>query len=214
LFGTFNAANRSTDLSIIDDAEVRVLRADLPGAVAFSWSPDSTQVAYRTLTREEGAGPLVVLDAGTGDEVARSSAGVLGFFWSPDSGRVAYLTLSPTQGSPSAQQPGEIVSAASDRSSLAAQNQVATLDWIIWDIATNAELRVARFVPTTEMIYLISYFDQFNQSHRLWSPDSRYLVYADETIGGQPTVNILDTTAPNAVPFAVARGRIGIWSYD
>jgi hypothetical protein len=64
------------------------------------------------------------------------------------------------------------------------------------------------------MFYLLAFFDQFSQSHQLWSPDSRYIVYAEMIDGGESLVKILDTTADAFVPFTVAEGEIGIWSYQ
>lgn len=218
LFGALNPSARSTDLSIVQNDEVIVLKSDIEGALAFSWSPDGRSIAYRTLTRSEGAGSIIIIDAATGQETARSQPGVIAFFWSPDASHIAYLTFSQTEAAPGAKN-GEVaveVAQGSDMISAAAQEQAVFLEWNIWDIAGRAETAIERFIPTVEMIYLISYFDQFNQSHRLWSPDSRFLVYAVEAEDGSgtQTVNILDTTVANAVPFPVARGTIGVWSYD
>jgi hypothetical protein len=64
------------------------------------------------------------------------------------------------------------------------------------------------------MLYLLAYFDQYSQSHQIWSPDSRYLVYGERVDGGGSSVKILDTSAEAPVPFTVADGEIGIWSYQ
>lgn len=218
LFGALNQSARSTDLSIALNDDVTVLKSDIEGALAFSWSPDGRFVAYRTLTRSEGAGPLILLDAATGQETARSRTGVVAFFWSPDGNRIAHLTFSQREATPGAENDGFSVDASQtfNLPLVAAQEDTVFLEWNIWDVTSGSEVIIGQFIPTVEMIYLISYFDQFSQSHRLWSPDSRFLVYAAEANDGSgtQTVNILDTTTTNAVPFPVARGTIGIWSYD
>jgi hypothetical protein len=64
------------------------------------------------------------------------------------------------------------------------------------------------------MFYLLAFFDQFSQSHRIWSPDSRYIVYSETADGGESLVKILDTLAEPFVPFTVAEGEFGTWSYQ
>jgi hypothetical protein len=69
------------------------------------------------------------------------------------------------------------------------------------------------FLPTRDMLYFLSFFDQFAQSHRLWSPDSRYLVYAELTSESRQLIHLLDTNDPAAWPLTLTEGQIGIWSY-
>ena len=68
-------------------------------------------------------------------------------------------------------------------------------------------------MPTTEMVYLLNFFDQFAQSHSVWSPDSAHIVYSQMISEQQQVISILDMTRPDTVPFNVAEGVIGIWSY-
>ena len=82
------------------------------------------------------------------------------------------------------------------------------------DVATGANRRLASFLPTSDMIYLLTYFDQFSQSHRVWSPDSQNLVYGELTADRQPVVTILSTSGTDSVPLTIAEGQIGVWSYE
>lgn len=200
LFGAFNAQTQATDLTVIDGEQTQVLNAGIRGLVAFSWSPDGRYIAYRNVLRGQGVSPITVLDAASGAVVAESRSAGIAFFWSPDSQKLAYLTFSPNADAPSA--------------SRVAQQQALVIDWAVMDIASGDDRSLARFTPTGEMIYLINYFDQFNQSHRLWSPDSRYLVYGEVLPTGRTSVTVLDTTDSDAVPFSVANGFIGVWSYN
>jgi TolB protein len=62
------------------------------------------------------------------------------------------------------------------------------------------------------MIYVLSFFDQFAQSHRIWSPDSAYLVYSEITGEDETVLSVLDIRRPDSTPIIVADGVIGFWS--
>lgn len=197
-----------TDLVVVDGDEVTTLATEDENAIWFAWSPDGNSIAYINRT-----GPLVVLDALSGAEISRSPAqGVLAFFWSPDSQRIAYLTLgagSPT-GSFNASAPAGVKTMGMKH-----QNQQPSgVSWSILDVDGGTNHRYAPFLPTNQFIYLMQYFDQFAASHRIWSPDSRYLVYSEIAANMAPVIQLLDTTQESGVPFRLAEGLIGIWSFD
>ena len=204
LLGSVNDSN-GTDLVIAGNEETQVLVSDIQGLVSFSWSPDGNLVAYRERTAN-GFNALVVVDAVTGESIARSpSTGVISFFWSPNSQQIAYLTLAAPPGSFEAVAPGGHLLAQS-------QQQPAGIAWSILSVETGDVKQYGSFFPTRETVYLLQYFDQFAQSHRVWSSDSRHLLYSEITSEG-PAVNLLDTTQAGSVPFTIAEGTIGIWSF-
>lgn len=203
LVATMNNDRETTDLVIVTSAEPRVLVNNLSGPVSFVWSPNGDYVAYT-----DQQGPLWVVDSSTGALVAQSAvSGVGAFFWSPDSQQVAYITLAPATDTFTAQN--------SFRGKLAAfQPEPVEIAWSVLNIRTSINRSFGAFFPTREMLYMLVYFDQFAQSHRIWSPDSRYLIYAEITPNDQAVINLLDTTQTDAVPFALADGLIGIWSFQ
>jgi TolB protein len=206
LFGARSEDGAATDIVIVSpDGSAQPLVSGLAGQVAFAWSPDGNAVAYT-----EDQGTLFVVDAVSGEQISRSaSTGVLGFFWSPDSSRIAYVTL--------ASEPGSITAMDSknDLAKLAAQAQeFPPLSWSVLDVETRTVWRSGSFTPTRDLIYLLSFFDQFAQSHRIWSPDSRHIVYSEMTADNRPVISILDTTQELPVPLSVADGLIGIWSFE
>lgn len=176
----------------------------LANVVALNWSPDGKYIAYRVIN-PFGASPVFVVDVVTGATiVSTSEANVLAFFWSPDSSKLAYVTPSAAEGG-----------AAIDQTMIASQPDVLPLfDWSILDINSETTRLLTGFTPTLPMSYLLTYFDQFSQSHRLWSPDSRYLVYGDAVTGGTSSVTIIDTSSVAPVPLSIATGEIGIWSFN
>lgn len=203
LIGARAGDGQTTDLLLLAGGEARLLASELSGPVAFAWSPDGNRVAFSA-----GQGALFVLDAVTAETVARSPVtGVLAFFWSPDSRKIGYVTLATPPGSFNAN------GATGPRQAALMQNEVG-LAWSLLDVQAGDNRRLTSFVPTRDMLYYLTYFDQFAQSHRLWSPDSRHLVYAEVTGDNQPVVTLLDVSGDDPVPLSVAEGSIGVWSFE
>jgi Tol biopolymer transport system component len=64
------------------------------------------------------------------------------------------------------------------------------------------------------MRFMVHSFAQYAQSHRFWSPDGRYLVYADRDDGDADRVWLVDTAAEKGTdPILVDEGSIGVWSW-
>ncbi len=203
LFGARGEDN-TTDLVIVSDENTITLAEDLTGLVSFSWSPDGNLVAWREQT-PQGFGSLIVADAITAETVVRSPAnGIISFFWSPDSQQIAFLTLATAPGS---------FNAGSSRVIAQPQQPPVGIAWSILDINSETARQYGSFLPTEETIYLMQYFDQFSQSHRIWSPDSKHLLYSEMTPTG-PVINLLDTSQVGSVPFSIAEGVIGVWSFQ
>lgn len=196
----------TTDLVIVNDGEQTTLVGELTNPVWFNWSPDGSSVAY--IDRE---GPVIILDAATGEEVSRTPvSGVIAFFWSPDSQHIAYLTLGAQPGSFSAYDPAVAKSVAFKQQ----EQEPVGLAWSVLDLTDGANRRYTPFQPTNEFIYLLQYFDQFSPSHRVWSPDSRYLVFPQVSAEERPIISLLDARLDGAVPTEIAEGIIGIWSFE
>jgi len=182
-----------TDLTVYDDGETQTLAPDLEGLVAFGWSPDGRYVAYTA-----GQHALIVLDGATGELVTRTlEEGVFAFFWSPNSASLAYVTLASRQNSSSAKLQSN-----------------HGLTWSVIDVPSGQSRHFDAFFPTHDMLYVLSYFDQFAHSHQLWSPDSRYLVYSEATVEGESLIQMVDTSESGTEPETVASGLLGFWSFE
>jgi TolB protein len=205
LVGLRNSNGRSTDLAILAGDEINVLERGLRGEVSFNWSPNGNAVAYRTLF-SEGASTLTVVDAVTGETIAETrSEDVFAFFWSPDSRKIAFISVASPRGTFNA--------SYSPTPTLADFVQEDGLRWSVLDVASGQQRNYSSFLPTSEMLYLLSFFNQFAQSHSIWSPDSTHIVFSELREDDSPVISILDMSREDAVPFAIAEGLIGIWSY-
>ncbi|MBC8099458.1 MAG: PD40 domain-containing protein [Armatimonadetes bacterium] len=203
LINVANLETFTTELVILDGDDITTLQAGIQGQIAFSWSPDGEQVAFRILD-QNGYGRVVVVDARSGAEIAVSRAdGVVAFFWSPDSRTLAFVTV---ENAPSTQ-----------NASTSAQEEPPTilLSWQMLTVSDNQTQRLVNFAPTAETLYMLGFFDQFAQSHQFWSPDSRFIVYADLAAEETPPgVYILDVRSTDTEPYRITDGVLGIWSYQ
>lgn len=198
VIGTRGSNRQLTNITLVDEqGGTRTLVTDVRGNISFLWSPDGRYLAVSS----SNISALFVVDVASGNVVARSPIEhVMAFFWSPDSRYLAYVTPYRLNGGFSKPNTRQLI-----------QQRRATLSWSVLDVIENNSVLLAPFVPTYETSYLLTYFDQFAQSHRVWSPDSRHLVYAEE-VNGVPTVQVLDAMQ-SSVPATLARGRYAVWSF-
>ncbi|MFW5696222.1 MAG: hypothetical protein ACOCXR_00390 [Phototrophicaceae bacterium] len=205
LVGVRRGERLRTDLVILAGDQREVLATNLSGEVAFNWSPDGNYVAYRTVD-ESGFSEIVVVDAVTGERVMDTDDDqVLAFFWSPNSRYIAYISAGVPRGAFNINFSGGLGDLL--------RIQEDGLRWSVVDLQSQTVRRYGTFLPTRSMLYLLSFFDQFAQSHSIWSPDSSHVVFSELTPGGRQVISILDMTRADTVPFSIAEGAIGIWSY-
>jgi TolB protein len=191
-----------SDLIVAQGAARRTLADELEGTVSFAWSPDAKHVAYM-----HGAGKVVVIDAQTGQLLAKAPhSNIVAMFWSPQNDQVAYLRLNrDLPGLQARYRPNGVTAGAS--------LQQPTLTWFTLNIATGQATALADFFPSRDMVYYLNFYDQFSRSHRLWSPDGRYLTYGAVDSDGKSRVMIADVTAPGS-PQSVSLGTLGVWSWQ
>jgi hypothetical protein len=169
--------------------------------IAFSWSPDGKYVAY--VTRERGDdpfyAPIHVVDMTTGRARQLTSSGfrIRGFFWAPllqaasrGNARLAYLTWLDLPNGEWGQ-------------------------WRVIDLDSGEDRGFAVFNLSPLMHFAIHSFGQYAQSHRFWSPDGQYLVYADRDLAGKDRIWLVDTRAGrDTEPIPVAEGSLAYWSWQ
>ena len=174
-------------------------------ASAFLWSPDGSHLAVSDDARPVRYGNTPVLvyrrfrmfDSATFSEKALVHENVLSYFWSPDGTKLAIVTLADARGE---------------------------LRWTLLDAATGSAIRLVDFTPSRDQLTMFQFFDQYAYSHLLWSPDSRFLIFAgrlsldassagfmSQTDRRGSKVYLIDT-GPVTTIDEVAEGVLGFWS--
>jgi TolB protein len=178
--------------------------ASISGEIAFSWSPDSQRIAYVTQSLDkEGQGGetrlLTVLQVdGSGEPISVTDELVMAFFWSPDGRKLAYFI--PT-----------LVSVP-DEASQETGEPIVVLSLNILDVVSGKSIEIHQFFPTQQFVNILPYFDQYQHSTTLWSPDSRKLVigalYEDQESG----IYMIEASG-KLVPRFLTEGEVGFWSW-
>lgn len=127
--------------------------AAVAGGTAAVWSPDGNTLAFANATRPGSFlfSPIRALDLTNGRMSTLLEAPVTGFFWSPQNEALLYVSLD------------------SGRS---------YLRWhrLLRSSGETAEL--ARFLPSREQMFVLSFFDQYTLSHPPLAPDGKTLAFA------------------------------------
>jgi TolB protein len=120
---------------------------------AFVWSPTAPLLALADAAVDlpNVYAGITIHDVRRGTHWPLTSDLVVAFFWSPDGQQLAYIAL--------------------DRPSRA-------LTWRVVGADGRDERTLARLLPTHEQFQTFAFFDQYAQSHALWSPDGQALVAA------------------------------------
>lgn len=186
---------------------------NVSGLVRFNWSPDGKWIAYQQIDNPRMAplgqvflvsADLQLSDGGVSPkEVSRDP--VVAFFWSPDSQRLALLVPSLDAEEPSTRHLGQAAPMLQERQLM--------LRWWLVDVSEGEPRPLVAFRPTRSFLAVIPYFDQYAQSIRFWSPDSRYLVYSDQESSQRAGIWIADVEGQET-PQRLNDGTIAVWSWQ
>ena len=193
-------------LVVADTESGEVQRERHGGQVAMGWSPTANQLAFISGSEEDGRfyGPLRLFDVATGETTILSDARVLAFFWSPDGRYLAYFTAQGVRDN-------ETQATVRQRLSKPPQQFDVLFNLFVVDVTTGEGLRLAEFTPT--FIFLsqfLPFFDQYAQSHRLWSPDSNALVLPMRV---QDESHVFVIPVAGGQPQDIAVGDMAFWSH-
>ncbi len=202
LIATKTDAEENT-LLLVDQQgnEVRVVKTlESSAGIAFAWSPDGQKIAYivSERARTQGVlGPLTVVDTTNSENVITPEEDqVVAFFWSPDSQKLAYIVpvRAPVDESDSPQQP------------------ILLLALYVLDVTSGESEVVAVFQPTQEFVSILPFFDQYQHSTTIWSPDSNNLVLTAFTGDETPDVWVVAASG-RLEPRVIAEGVLAFWSW-
>jgi TolB protein len=166
---------------------------------AFLWSPDGQRIALAQGSYFGGYERLEVMARDGGSAVAADVHGtILAFWWSPDGEK--------------------LLVALEGESGLLEEFELAVVD-----TATGTATRLGEVRASDETLFMIEYFDQYAVTHRVWSADSRHVVFGGALLGeladaavvapgaGPPHVWVIDTEGA-AAPVSLGEGSFGTWS--
>lgn len=200
------SANGQPELQLTDRSGQSPTRlVSLTGPVGFAWSPVGSTVAYVSLpgTGGEAFGTLNWLDVSRPDQPQPTPGAienVVAFFWSPTGEQLAYFV--PELAAPGSQQQASF--------SRRAQELVLHLNVVSLDGSDPVQL--ATFVPTNYFLAILPYFDQYQRSNTIWSPDGEQVVYTDGEANGAPGVYVVGRSGQTS-PKKVADGSLAFWSW-
>jgi len=188
-------------LSLLDrNGAITKTLTGYPVTIAFSWSPDGEHIAYLATTLESRGilGPLHIIDTAT-SEVRKipSDDTVLAYFWSPDSQKIAYFTPGLPDG-----RDVQVRAQAQNGFKLALHTM---------EIQTGVTHHLVTFEPTTEFLSILPFFDQYQHSAAIWSPDSTHLVYT--THSDENNAGVWVVSEDGDTPFQIAEGTLAFWSW-
>ena len=170
---------------------------------AVGWSSDSTKVAYIEGTQNINVGTIGKLHVAdlANDKTITAGESVLAFFWSPNGKKLAYFV------------PVTLDSANNDsqsQSGQAANRFLLQLNML--DIATGETSTLFTYQPTDQFLSILPYFDQYNQSVTIWSPDNNNLVLSFVDADGTPGIAIAAASG-QMEPRLLTNGYIAYWSW-
>jgi len=185
------------DLIVVWPAEERrSVLMHVTSRSAFEWSPDGRLLAV-TVSENNAAlsyNELLIADPESGDTRSLYQGPVISFMWSPDGRRMLVAGLHP--------------------------EREDAYRWSVLDIASGESTMLGDWRPTQEFGEMLAFFGQFAKSHRLWSPDGRYVVLSGEPLTDDSKTTrgdlkehlwVIDTTGKQE-PRVVGAGYLGFWS--
>ena len=200
--GGYRAASwspRSNIAAFLDSQVLYVARADgsrrrelssAIGDAAFLWSPHGDRLALGQSSTPDDPflEELRLIDAVSEEETVLVQRPIVAFFWSPDATKIAYVSLNDAR---------------------------ENLQWRVIDVASGVDRELVDFIPSSDQLTWYAFFDQYVQSHRVWSPDSRSLLFAGvlagEDRGTQSRIYVLNLEERQPVR-AIASGSLATWS--
>ncbi len=164
-----------------------------PGINSFVWAPDSKRIAFAT-QKSEGKiayDGVNLLDVASGNISALVNEPVIAYFFSPDGRRLAYIGTTEQSNT-----------------------------WNVIDLAGGKSRKLANFMATGTESITYQVFDQYALSHRIWSPDSRALVFAGVMVKAgvavppeaMPPASIWMLPVDGGPPQDLADGEVAFWS--
>ena len=175
------ARNRDGETELIvsnRDASLYHSFPSYPGVQAFDWSPTKEILAVvegRNSPMGGLIGNLKLLDLGDPENPIVTNTGIENsgpFFWSPDGRWIAVFRPNVLRGD---------------------SGPVLVMRVDIYDVERNTNRRIASYVPDIQFLAQVApFYDQYQRSATIWSPDSSRIVITATTPDRLPGIFVLD----------------------
>ena len=163
------------------DSSARML-TEFYGLAAVAWRPGFAQLGMvkETIRNTGFYSGLWLVDYQTREEVQLSDDPTLAFYWSPDGSKAAYVTRS--------------------------DGAEGSLRFGVVEVESGEVVYLPDFVPSQEQLIHFMFFDQYAQSHPVWSPDSGSILVCGQ-LGYQLIRSELPSRESNRVMLMDASGE-------
>jgi hypothetical protein len=143
-------------------------------------------------------GDLNILNTET-DETVLAGKNAVAFYWSPNGEKLAYFVPFLTKDS-------------ANGSSSGSSTQKLVLQLNMFDVKTGESKELFTYQPTDQFRTTLPYFDQYQQSNTIWSPDNNNLVLSFLDQDGKPGIAIVAASG-QLQPRILAEGYLAFWSW-
>jgi hypothetical protein len=195
-------------LFIMDDVgEIvsRVMPAD--EFMTFDWSPTGESITVNSgpMLAEVHLGELSLFTVEDRINPVLQDVvddGVAAFWWSPQGDRLVYIkplilpTISAQPISNDAQTEDELY-----------------IQMYMYDLGSRQSEELVSFRPTIEFLRILRFYDQYQRSATIWSPDGTHIVYSAALKDGKPGVYIMPVEAGGTSQF-IGEGVHAFWSWE
>jgi hypothetical protein len=90
---------------------------------------------------------------------------------------------------------------------------IILLNLFILESESRSITKLATFMPTAEFVqHVVPFHDQYQRSHTIWSPDSRFFVLNSITSEGKPGVFVVSVSEDGLQPRLIALGTLPFWA--
>ncbi len=186
--------------------DVLVKLGEVEGRVAFDFSPSGRYLAVVSGPEVEGVhlGDLVIMDLA--DPIDPRTLPVIAedvaaFWWSPVEDRLIYFS------------PNVVREDFTQPVRFERQGELTLrLEGHIHDMQTGQGYMLMAFKPTPEFFRILPYYDQYQRSATIWSPDGSQVVYAASLNGDFSGIFMIDVDGGQS-PEQVGEGKLAFWSF-
>lgn len=202
------------------------------GSIGFGFSPDRKKVAAILGDPESGdiiRGQLHVIDLENPEEIKTTEeTNTIAFFWAPDSNQIAYfgynifsgeVEIQPVESGGEFEQDQQDGAKPDEDQVIETEGQteefqVGMVNLNRLDIEENETVQLSDFFrPTDQFLTFLFFFDQYQLSSTIWSPDSRNLVLSVNPFDRAPEIWIAASSG-NLTPRRIASGLFSVWSWE